>query len=1141
MKKNGINSFLRSRRGKKLLLAMKLTILLITLSLMQVSATVYSQATKFNFKVTDKQIVDVLKEIEENSDFRFFYQREQVDIERRVTVKTNNATVEKILDELFDGYNINYKVLEDNLILLIPHNKNSNNISFLQQQKSVSGKVIDSSGLPLPGVTVLIKGTIQGIVTNIEGNYSLPNVPGNATLVFSFVGMKTLEIPVDNQLLINVTMEEEIMGVDEVVVIGYTSTSRKNVASSVVSVSSEDIVGMSTSDARQVLQGKMAGVQVVNNSGDPGSGARIIIRGIGSFSNPDPLYVIDGIQGGDINSVPSQDIESITVLKDASTTAIYGSAAANGVVVITTKTGRTGNVQVSYDGSVGMASFTKRYDMLNASQYVDLVADIQHASGLELTDKLKSDYAQVTRTNWQEEIFRNSLVTDHNIRISGGGENVDYAFSSGYQNHESTVIDRNFQRLTFGAKMNEKLFRNRIRLGQHIRVRNDVYKGVLAGLGGTLNMAPYIPIYDPDNLGGYGRSDKVTDLTENGNPFNDVYNTDRESRNLSVNIELTGEVDLFKGLMYKTQARLTGSNYHTSSFDYPSNGFALQLTASTSENYSFGYSAFLENFFAYNNTFGDHLVSATLGNSWAPSSIYRSVTVGGSDYTSDAIQNVALANSNSITGASVNSGKSRLSYFGRLGYTFKERYVFNATVRRDASSVFGANNRWGTFYGLGVAWSITEEDFMKSADVISNLKLRASYGKTGNDNIPGFLTSSTVWKGTANNIVYSFGDGTDYAYGSTVNSVANPNLKWEETTQFDIGFDIRFLNNRLNFIVDYYNRSNEDLLIETQLPSSTGLGLAGSKATQWVNAASMKNTGFEFAMEYSDNSKDFKWDISLNATYSTNEVTALGTVGDIPISKGEWTTGIGNSTRTDIGHPLAAYYGYMVDHVVASQAEADELNAQAVAVSSGAVAEYKANLKPGDFVWKDIDGNGYLDNKDRTYIGDPSPTWQYGGMFNASYKGFDLQIQFHGLADVDVVNGVRYYTEGMWRPNNSTTNALKRWKQDGDITDVPAAGQNSASNLVFSDWYIEKGDYLRVKNITLGYTLPESMFNRTFSKVRVYLAAQNVLTLTGYSGYDPEISTYSANDNDVYIFARGIDQYQHPNPAIYRFGIQLNF
>lgn len=1011
------------------------------------------------------------------------------------------------------------------------------------QKFKVSGTVISSEdNQPLPGVNVIVEGTTIGTTTDIDGKYTLDLDNPNVSLVFSYVGYLNEVVAANGRAVIDITLALDVAKLEEIVVIGYGSAAKKNVASSISVLKSDDLVGLSTTDARQAIQGKIAGVQVVNNSGDPGAGARIVIRGMGSFSNTDPLYIVDGIQGGDINSIPAQDIENITVLKDASTTAIYGSAAANGVVLITTKSGKRGAVKVQYDGSVGVAEVTKRYDLLNAKEYVDLVADIQKAGGLQLTDKLKSADSQIDRTDWQEEVFRKGMVTDHNLRLSGGSENVAYSFSAGYQNQQSTVIDRTFERFTFGAKLSEDLFKSRLKLSQNLRVKSDKNVGALANFNDALRMPPYIPLYDAQNLGGYGRADKVTDLNDANNPLNDVYNSDYQNRSLGLDLELGAEVNIFKGLLFKSQGRLSAGNYHQYDWNYPSNGGNFSKTSSDmSETYNSYYSGILENFFSFNKSIGNHEISATLGNAYNPAGFRREVQVSGSNYTSDAIKNVALANSTSISGAQVNSGKARISYFGRFGYTFSDKYTVTASLRRDASSVFGANNRWGTFYGVGAAWTISRENFLSSITAISNLKLRASYGKTGNDNIPTFLTSSNVWKGASNNIVYAFGDNTNFSYGSIVNSIPNPDLKWEETTQTDIGFDLGIFDNSINFTFDYYNRSNEDLLIETQLPLTTGLGNPGQVGTQWVNAASMKNTGFETSISYSNNKSEFKWDVSLNATYSTNEVTALGTIGDLPISKGEFVAGIGNSTRTDIGHPLASYYGYVFDKVVSTQAEITDLNAIASSKSGGKVTEYKQGLKPGDRLWKDVDGNGYIDDKDRTYIGNPSPKWQYGFVFNANYKNFDLQVLMHGVMGVDVVNGARYWWEGMSKPFNNTKTVLSRWRKEGDVTNIPAAGQNSSANLVFSDWYVEKGDYLRVKNLTLGYTLPSNVFKNAIDKLRVYVAVQNALTLTNYSGYDPEVSSNDPSNNNNYIFQRGVDLYQRPNPRIMRLGIQLNF
>lgn len=1138
MKKNLMHVWRLNPLAQKILLTMRLTLFLMVLGVLSAYSASYAQKTRLNLNAKNILVKDVLNEIENQSDFFFMYDNKQVDVERKVNIEFNELTIDQVLQKLFEGTETNFKVINRQILLF-----NASQADFaLQQQKTVSGKVVDNSGNPLPGVSVIVKGTANGTISDTNGNYILSNVPENSTLQFSFVGMKVQEILVAGNRTINATLVEETIGIDEVIAIGYSSTSRKNVASSISKVTEKEIVGLSVTDTRQTLQGKMAGVQVVNNSGDPGSGARVIIRGMGSFSNPDPLYVIDGIQGGEINSVQPQDIESITVLKDASTTAIYGSAAANGVVLITTKSGVKGKLKVEYDGSVGIASVSKRYDLLETADYIDLVEDIQKAGGLPLSEKLKNLDRNTPSTDWQEVIFRNALVTDHSIRLSGGGENTNYAVSAGYINQQSTVLDRTFQRMNFGVKLDQTLFNKHLRLSQNLRLKNDANKGGLASIGDAFRMPPYIQIYDPNNLGGYGRSDKVNDLNDANNPLNGIYNSPYRERGLNVNLDLSAELDIIEGLVFRTQGRLSSINNNHYTFNYPmKGGNGERLVADMTDYYDLTYGTFWENFFNFNKRIGDHSVSATAGNSYAPSDIYREISVAGSNFTSTAIQNVALANSNAITGAKVNSGSSRLSYFGRVGYTFQEKYILNATFRRDASSKFGANNRWGNFYGLGAAWDIKSEDFMRNVSSISNLKLRLSYGKTGNDNIPAFLTSTSIWKGDANNIVYSFGDGTAYSYGSIVNSIPNPDLKWEETTQTDIGIDISFLKNRLNFVFDYYNRANKDLLIETQLPLTTGLGNPGQNGTMWVNAASMKNSGFESSVSYSDDSKAFKWDISANITYSTNEVTALGTVGDLPISKGEFVPGIGNSTRTDIGHPLASYYGYVVDHVAKDQAEINALNAGTVAATNGTVTEYKTGMLPGDYVMKDTDGNGYVDDKDRTYIGDPAPKWIYGATFNGSYKAFDIQVLLQGVADVDVVNGGRYWTEGMSKPFNQTAAVLDRWRKPGDVAKLQAAGQNSASNLAFSSWYVEDGGYFRIKNLIIGYTLPSNIFNNVFSKVRLFVSAQNLLTITKYSGYDPEISSYTPTDNNITIFARGIDQYQRPNPSTYRVGIQLNF
>jgi len=1002
------------------------------------------------------------------------------------------------------------------------------------QTKQITGTVIDNEG-SLPGVNILVKGTSNGTVTDFDGAYVIEGVSSGDVLVFSSMGMLTKEIKVSNQSVIDITMVVDAAKLDEIVVVGYSTIKRKNLSSAVSQLDNKEISGLVVTDVKQAVQGKVAGVQVVSASGEPGSGSSITIRGMGSFSNSEPLYVIDGIQGGDLNSISQSDIASISILKDAATTAIYGSAGANGVVVVTTKKGKSGKVQVEYNGSVGISNVYTRMDMLTSAQYIDLAKDIQETNGLELTDHLKSDYVLTDRTDWQDEMFRQGMITDHNLSISGGTDDVTYSFTTGYQFNEGSMADKDFERINLGLKLNEKLFDGKLRLGQTIRFRQDEYNGTLVSLEQGLKYPQYLPVYDETNLGGYSRTDKLEDLMDSNNPLNSVGNTVYNEKMTSLDVDLYLELDLYDGLMYRSQARISSINANNNSWNYASETATGATAVSMNEHFNTFSSFFWENFLSYSKTIAEnHDISATLGMSYAPAPNARTITGKGADYTSDAIQSLGLANDRIVTSARVNSGKSRLSYFASLGYIYKNKYIINSTFRRDASSVFGTENQWGNFYGLGGAWNISQEDFLKESSIISNLKLRASYGKTGNDNIPGGLTASSVWKGYSNNIVYTFGNSPDFSTGATVNSVPNPFLKWEETTQMDVGIDLGVFDNRLSFVLDYYQRNNEDLLINTFLPLSAGLGEPGANGTQWINAAAMKNRGVEFSVTYrNDRSNDFKWDITTNISYNKNEVTDLGTVGDSPVIAGK--TKMGNTTRTDIGHALGAFYGYQVDHVAVDQAEVDKLNA------GSETGEYSTGLKPGDFVFKDLDGNGLIDEDDRDYIGDPSPKWQYGATFNAEYKGFDFQIFLQGIADVEIVNASRYWTEGMTKPFNSSTNTLDRWRAEGDVASLPRAGQNPSTNFQFSDFFVEDGSYLRVKNITLGYTLPKNAFGKVFSKARFYVAAQNVLTFTNYSGYDPEIYTSQPNQQTYQTFGRGIDQYNLPNPTIYRLGVQLNF
>ncbi|MEL6922902.1 MAG: SusC/RagA family TonB-linked outer membrane protein, partial [Bacteroidota bacterium] len=932
------------------------------------------------------------------------------------------------------------------------------------------------------------------------------------------------------------SLAEESALLNEVVVVGYGTQRKSESTAAVTTIDSAAIANLAVTDVRQGLAGRVPGAQFLNNSGVPGAGVRVIIRGTGSFTNTEPLYVIDGIQGGDINAVNPADIETFTVLKDASATAIYGVAAANGVVIITTKRGQSGKPRISYSGYVGSASPSNRLDLLNASQYVELVRDIADATGSTLPSKFSTNEVTQDVTDWQDVMFQSAPVTEHNIRLEGGGAAFNYYASGQYASQGSTVIDQDWRRGLFSVCLTEKV--GRFRFTQDLRSKFTNTTGLVASFIDGLRMPPYAPVEDPNNLGGFSKVTTIDDLNDAFNPLTNVRNSDRESNDLSLNLDLTAEWEIIDGLSIKSQARLSSFNGQYNQFDLPRANGNLVFDRSITERYYTGYNFILENFLNFKRLIGgDHSIGITLGNTYAPAGKFRQVQLNGGDIPNNEIRQIGVANTATISNAFANSGRAGLSYFGRVNYTYKDRYVLSASFRRDGSSVFGEDNRWGNFPGIGVAWNVSEEPFFENNSLFSSLKIKANYGKTGNNNIGAFLNQSNVFRGSSGNILYSFGDGTDFAFGSTINTPSNPFIQWEETSMYDVGFEAGLFDDRLNVTFDYYYRDSEGLLTALEKFGSSGFGSAGSPGFVTENAASALNRGIELGLGFSNNAGDLSYSIGANISYNYNETTSLGGEDVSPRSAGGFA-GVSAITRTEPGNPIGAFYGFVVDRVASTQAEVDALNAG----TGDAEVPYQANFMVGDIIFQDLDGNGFIDENDQRFLGDPIPDYLYGGYIDLGYKGFDLSASFSGVAGVEVVNALDYWLEGMTRPFNSNTDVLDRWRQEGDVARLPRAGQNAngGANLRPSTRYIENGAYFRLRNLTLGYSLPidnlSNLTNGAVSKLRLYITGQNILTITDYSGYDPEISS-----NGDFIFARGIDFGRIPTPRTILFGVQVGF
>jgi TonB-linked SusC/RagA family outer membrane protein len=656
------------------------------------------------------------------------------------------------------------------------------NMSFAQM--NVQGTITEAeSGEPLPGVSVVLKGTTQGTVTDVDGNYTIEVPSSQSILVFSSVGYVSEEIVVNNRSTIDVSMIADITTLGEVVVMGYNTVRRSDLAGAVSVVDPKEFGDIAVSNTQQLLQGKVAGVQVLNQSGLPGDPSRIIVRGTGTFTDTDPLYVIDGIQANAnaFNSISPADIKEVTVLKDASSTAIYGAQGANGVVIVTTKKGETGKPQIRYDGYVGFAEPWNKFDMMNANQYIDLVEDIAATQNTELTPKLLTDEVRRDVTDWQDEMYQsNAPITEHRLSVSGGNEKVTYMVSGAYLNQEATIKSRTFERYNLRFSLQENVGK-RFKFGQNVNIRFQNKTGQTADLIGGLRMPPYSPVLDPSNLGGYAKVTTIEDLNDAFNPMTEVNLRSIEDRNYYALIQLFGEVEIIDGLKFKSQFQ---TSYDFSQrYDYEEENANGNLVNPSFLQEYYGYSIgapMFENFLTYNKTFANkHSINVMVGNTIRKGGNFRNITINGSDFPNDDIKQIGVATEVSLFGASAGFGTSNLlSYFAQLGYVYDDRFVFTFNFRRDGSPAFGEENRFGNFPSLGASWNIHEEQFMANQGIFSTLKLRASWGKVGNANIGLFRTDPTVWSGESQNIVYSLGPDKTYINGATINSLPNPELKW---------------------------------------------------------------------------------------------------------------------------------------------------------------------------------------------------------------------------------------------------------------------------------------------------------------------------------------------------------------------------
>lgn len=1014
--------------------------------------------------------------------------------------------------------------------------------SFLHvraQDVPVQGRVTTSDGEGIPGVTVVVKGTATGTVTDSLGNYSISVPDSNAVLQFSYMGYETKEATVGSQSQMNIALASDSKA-DEVVVIGYGTQKRKEVTGAVSSVSAEEINQTPVASFDQAIQGRVPGVQVTQSSGAPGAAVSVQIRGTGTMRTTEPLYVIDGYivknnnNGTDANAggfnagsntnalstLNPNDIESIEILKDAAASSIYGARAANGVVIITTKRGKLGAPKVDLETYVGVQKAWKTLDLLNAEQNATLNNEARANAGQAGQAAFSNPAALGEGTDWQGEMFRSAPIRNHYLSISGGSATANYLLSGGYFNQEGTMLGTGFNRYSFRANSDIKAGK-RFKFGESLFIsrttaQREPWTQDRSQVEQMIKMSPHVPVYNPDNEGGFAGPDpSINNFINPVGQANLIENVSRRTRFLGT---IYGEVEIIKGLKYKLNLGsdiIYGTGYlFTPSFFMANSANNFNLTPSIFQysNNELGY--LVENTLAYNKTFGIHNLGAVVGVT-QQTSVNEGLQAFSDQLPSNNIRTLSAGAgaANRTIGGQKYEYAIR-SFFGRVNYSLLDRYLASFSLRRDGSSNFSPNHRYGTFASISGGWRISQEAFMEDVTFISDLKLRASWGKIGNDNIDSYGYSNNLNTKAS----YVLGNSQSLAPGITQTELANSDLKWESTAITNFGLDLGLMNNKLYFTADYFIKTTTDLLVRLPVPMTYGVA-----AAPFQNAGEVRNTGIELALNYQELSGDFTYGLGVNFTSIKNEVLSLG--GGEPIEAGaNASANTGNITRTEVGQPIAYFYGYKTDGLFQTDAEA--------------AASGQAGAKAGDIKFKDLDGDGDIDADDRGKIGSPMPDFMYGINANAGFKGFDLTLFFQGVKGNEIFNVTRYWLEGMADDNNHSTAVLDHWTPTNTDTDVPrAVADDPNNNRRVSDRFVENGSYFRLKTLQLGYTLPEGLLKSVnISKARVYFTSYNLFTITKYSGYDPELAP--SNQSNL---SRGIDTGNYPQSRSFIVGAQLGF
>ncbi|BDD07595.1 SusC/RagA family TonB-linked outer membrane protein [Fulvitalea axinellae] len=1074
------------------------------------SVTQFTEKT-LTVNYRNASLSDVFEDLKVRSGLGILYKKKDLGTKADISISKSDVSVKEVLGYALKGTSLTYKIQDDVIVIFRKKERKAPKVSQQKEKTTISGTVKDHNGETVPGVSVVFKGTTVGTVTDFNGTFSVVKPESATVLVFTYIGMATQEVAIGNRTEFDVVMQEDVIGLDAVVTIGYSMEKKRDLSGSLTSVKAEDIANIPATRPDQLLQGRSAGLYVNNANAQPGGGVSMRIRGTSSIQgDSEPLVIVDGVIGGSLEQLNPADIESMEILKDASSTAIYGSRGANGVILITTKRGATGKATVSYSGLVSWSQVRNKLELTDATESAAMINDAIDRGVGNVPESWRQPVGLGKGTDWQDEIYRVAPMHSHNVNMSGGTEKTKYSVSLGYLDQQGIIKNSDFSRGSVRVNLDQNIT-DRLSAGL-----NFYYAGSSQNVAATsitqvvTGMSPILTPYDAE-----GNYNTTLDGSESNSPLALI--NDREDLRLK---------DYIQGsafLTYNITEDLTANTRFSYRLDnLERRGFTSgKLAESDNGRAELGNRKvkdwLSETILTYKKKIGQGDFSALVGFTAQEENLFDfSLVAQGFPTEVNGYNQAEIADATQRDVFSESKKRAMLSYIGRLSYNYQGRYIVTVSGRRDGASVFGANNKYGFFPSGAVAWRVSDEPFFNSEGMVSSLKLRASLGQVGNQAIPPFRTFSASSIQSLKNSGTL--DGLTPVVSAKVSRLANENLSWETTTQFDLGVDMELWDGRISFTADYYSKKTKDLLFGRPLSYLTGV------SSVLDNIGEVENTGWEFELRTKNITGEFTWDTDFNISFNKNKVLSIGGKEELFINP---EAGGGKDVRVRLaeGEEIGTFWGYEFDGIYQNQEEVNNLPGP--------------DARPGRPKFKDLNGDGEITEADKKIIGRPIPKVILGLDNNFSYKGFDLNVFVTAVFGNDIFNGTRYktYTGSVLGPKTPEYYD-NYWRGPGTSNSVASLNEE----VDFSTYYMEKGNFIRFKNISLGYTLPKSLLGDHIQSLKVYASAQNLITITDYTGFDPEVNTAhdrEAIDNGNLI--QGVDYGAYPSTKSFTVGVNVTF